>query len=119
MELLALTTFCTGIFYSIPPMVGENHYDYRLYEPLHAFVLLEVLSSVVAVFCACRKNYRCEVEVGGNDMESKLLDVGFVYSMVTFVIRILLQLTAATLLCVDAFIFIGCFAGGLLYIYKV
>lgn len=118
MELLAPTTFYTGILYDIPSMIRENHYDYRLYEPLLAFVLSGVLSSVMVVFYARRKTHHREVEADVNDMESKLLDVGFVYSVATFVLQIPLQLTIATLLRVGAFVFIDCFAGGL-YIYKV
>ncbi|URE49672.1 Ribonuclease III domain [Musa troglodytarum] len=115
-ELLAPATFCTGIFYSIPPMVQQDHHGYWLYELLLAFVFLGVMSSVVAVICARRKSRRREAEAGGNDKESKLLDVGLVYSLFAFVLRILLHFTAATWLRVVMFIFIGSLAGGL-YIY--
>ncbi|URE43888.1 Ribonuclease III domain [Musa troglodytarum] len=82
-----------------------NHHGYWPYELLLAFVFLGALSSAVAVFCARRECHRREAEAGGNDKESKLLDVGLVYSLFAFVLRILLRLTAATLLRVVAFVF--------------
>ncbi|WOL09050.1 hypothetical protein Cni_G17803 [Canna indica] len=125
-ELLTPVTFCTGTYYSVPPVVQENYHDYPLYEPLLAVILLGILTSVVAIYHALKRNQHnheahaeaaIESEAEGENIKNKLLELGLIYSVVAIGLRILLQLNLISLLYVGGYFLIGGVTGALYLIY--